>query len=174
MIFLQRDCSISMFSCPPSETQRIANSHLRKVSVSESNVLLDEEVLTDPKIQMLLLTVLVRNSGQVHSPHCSPSFLSSKIQSFSGYLLELFFFFFNFLTITMAEHIRPNLTLFIGLLVFELLMFGLNPYNSSDQPIRLITIDNKFDNCGTKSTDIVPILHSKKICSYSDRSFKCS
>ncbi|XP_053502361.1 neurofibromin isoform X1 [Ictalurus furcatus] len=40
------------------ETQRIANSHLRKVSVSESNVLLDEEVLTDPKIQMLLLTVL--------------------------------------------------------------------------------------------------------------------
>ncbi|KAK2831420.1 hypothetical protein Q7C36_016506 [Tachysurus vachellii] len=40
------------------ESQRIANSHLRKVSVSESNVLLDEEVLTDPKIQMLLLTVL--------------------------------------------------------------------------------------------------------------------
>ncbi|XP_022522707.1 neurofibromin isoform X3 [Astyanax mexicanus] len=40
------------------ETQRIANSHLRKVSVSESNVLLDEEVLTDPKIQTLLLTVL--------------------------------------------------------------------------------------------------------------------
>ncbi|KAM9468706.1 neurofibromin isoform 3-T4 [Clarias gariepinus] len=40
------------------ETQRLANSHLRKVSVSESNVLLDEEVLTDPKIQMLLLTVL--------------------------------------------------------------------------------------------------------------------
>uniref|UniRef100_A0A8P4K0N9 Neurofibromin n=1 Tax=Dicentrarchus labrax TaxID=13489 RepID=A0A8P4K0N9_DICLA len=38
------------------ETQR--NSHLRKVSVSESNVLLDEEVLTDPKIQALLLTVL--------------------------------------------------------------------------------------------------------------------
>uniref|UniRef100_W5MBC0 Neurofibromin n=1 Tax=Lepisosteus oculatus TaxID=7918 RepID=W5MBC0_LEPOC len=45
-----------------AETQRIANSqqhpHLRKVSVSESNVLLDEEVLTDPKIQALLLTVL--------------------------------------------------------------------------------------------------------------------
>ncbi|XP_008274602.1 neurofibromin isoform X2 [Stegastes partitus] len=40
------------------ETQRIGNSHLRKVSVSESNVLLDEEVLTDPKIQALLLTVL--------------------------------------------------------------------------------------------------------------------
>ncbi|XP_072557475.1 neurofibromin isoform X1 [Paramormyrops kingsleyae] len=43
------------------ETQRIANPqhpHLRKVSVSESNVLLDEEVLTDPKIQALLLTVL--------------------------------------------------------------------------------------------------------------------
>ncbi|KAG9341393.1 hypothetical protein JZ751_019200 [Albula glossodonta] len=43
------------------QTQRIANSqhhHLRKVSVSESNVLLDEEVLTDPKIQALLLTVL--------------------------------------------------------------------------------------------------------------------
>ncbi|XP_030632149.1 neurofibromin isoform X1 [Chanos chanos] len=40
------------------ETQRLANSHLRKVSVSESNVLLDEEVLTDPKIQTLLLTVL--------------------------------------------------------------------------------------------------------------------
>uniref|UniRef100_A0AAQ5ZUP7 Neurofibromin 1b n=1 Tax=Amphiprion ocellaris TaxID=80972 RepID=A0AAQ5ZUP7_AMPOC len=39
------------------ETQRIGNSHLRKVSVSESNVLLDEEVLTDPKIQALLLTV---------------------------------------------------------------------------------------------------------------------
>ncbi|KAM4796529.1 neurofibromin isoform 2-T2 [Rhinophrynus dorsalis] len=32
--------------------------HLRKVSVSESNVLLDEEVLTDPKTQALLLTVL--------------------------------------------------------------------------------------------------------------------
>lgn len=43
-----------------TETQRIGNSHLRKVSVSESNVLLDEEVLTDPKIQALLLTVLVR------------------------------------------------------------------------------------------------------------------
>lgn len=28
--------------------------------MSESNVLLDEEVLTDPKIQALLLTVLVR------------------------------------------------------------------------------------------------------------------
>lgn len=42
------------------ETQRMGNSHLRKVSVSESNVLLDEEVLTDPKIQALLLTVLVR------------------------------------------------------------------------------------------------------------------
>ncbi|XP_041795936.1 neurofibromin isoform X1 [Chelmon rostratus] len=40
------------------ETQRIGNSHLRKVSVSESNVLLDEEVLTDPKIQALLVTVL--------------------------------------------------------------------------------------------------------------------
>nr|XP_054594516.1 neurofibromin-like [Nothobranchius furzeri] len=40
------------------ETQRIGNSHLRKVSVSESNVLLDEEVLTDPKVQALLLTVL--------------------------------------------------------------------------------------------------------------------
>lgn len=43
------------------ETQRISSSqhpHLRKVSVSESNVLLDEEVLTDPKIQALLLTVL--------------------------------------------------------------------------------------------------------------------
>lgn len=43
-----------------TETQRIGNSHLRKVSVSESNVLLDEEVLTDPKIQALLVTVLVR------------------------------------------------------------------------------------------------------------------
>lgn len=46
-----------------AETQRISSSqqhpHLRKVSVSESNVLLDEEVLTDPKIQALLLTVLV-------------------------------------------------------------------------------------------------------------------
>ncbi|KAK1157570.1 neurofibromin isoform X3 [Acipenser oxyrinchus oxyrinchus] len=44
------------------ETQRMAASqqhpHLRKVSVSESNVLLDEEVLTDPKTQALLLTVL--------------------------------------------------------------------------------------------------------------------
>ncbi|XP_063002910.1 neurofibromin isoform X4 [Elgaria multicarinata webbii] len=43
------------------EAQRISpqqHSHLRKVSVSESNVLLDEEVLTDPKIQALLLTVL--------------------------------------------------------------------------------------------------------------------
>lgn len=47
-----------------TETQRIGNSHLRKVSVSESNVLLDEEVLTDPKIQALLLTVLVRK----HTP----------------------------------------------------------------------------------------------------------
>ncbi|XP_057176571.1 neurofibromin isoform X2 [Triplophysa rosa] len=41
------------------ETQRISqHHHLRKVSVSESNVLLNEEVLTDPKIQALLLTVL--------------------------------------------------------------------------------------------------------------------
>ncbi|CAI5794903.1 neurofibromin isoform X1 [Podarcis lilfordi] len=43
------------------ETQRISpqqHPHLRKVSVSESNVLLDEEVLTDPKIQALLLTIL--------------------------------------------------------------------------------------------------------------------
>lgn len=50
---------------PFTETQRIANPqhpHLRKVSVSESNVLLDEEVLTDPKIQALLLTVLVRET----------------------------------------------------------------------------------------------------------------
>uniref|UniRef100_A0A8C7L1J0 Neurofibromin 1 n=1 Tax=Oncorhynchus kisutch TaxID=8019 RepID=A0A8C7L1J0_ONCKI len=36
----------------------ISHHTLRKVSVSESNVLLDEEVLTDPKIQALLLTVL--------------------------------------------------------------------------------------------------------------------
>ena len=41
-----------------SESQRIG-SHVRVVSVSESNVLLDEEVLTDPKVQALLLTVLV-------------------------------------------------------------------------------------------------------------------
>ncbi|XP_069082756.1 neurofibromin isoform X3 [Pleurodeles waltl] len=44
------------------ETQRITSPqqhpHLRKVSVSESNVLLDEEVLTDTRIQALLLTVL--------------------------------------------------------------------------------------------------------------------
>ncbi|XP_051540739.1 neurofibromin isoform X1 [Myxocyprinus asiaticus] len=41
------------------ETQRISqHHHLRKVSVSECNVLLNEEVLTDPKIQALLLTVL--------------------------------------------------------------------------------------------------------------------
>uniref|UniRef100_A0AAY5LD07 Neurofibromin n=1 Tax=Esox lucius TaxID=8010 RepID=A0AAY5LD07_ESOLU len=40
------------------ESQRMGNSHLRKVSVTESNVLLDEEVLTDPKVQALLLTVL--------------------------------------------------------------------------------------------------------------------
>lgn len=50
--------------CLTAETQRVSSSqqhpHLRKVSVSESNVLLDEEVLTDPKIQALLLTVLVR------------------------------------------------------------------------------------------------------------------
>ena len=48
------------FIVTTTETQRIGNSHLRKVSVSESNVLLDEEVLTDPKIQALLLTVLVK------------------------------------------------------------------------------------------------------------------
>ncbi|KAF7700963.1 neurofibromin isoform X1 [Silurus meridionalis] len=42
------------------ETQRISqhHHHLRKVSLSESNILLDEEVLTDTKIQALLLTVL--------------------------------------------------------------------------------------------------------------------
>ncbi|KAG8587294.1 hypothetical protein GDO81_005630 [Engystomops pustulosus] len=44
------------------DTPRISSPqqhpHLRKVSVSESNVLLDEEVLTDPKTQALLLTVL--------------------------------------------------------------------------------------------------------------------
>uniref|UniRef100_A0A4W5KLB6 Neurofibromin n=1 Tax=Hucho hucho TaxID=62062 RepID=A0A4W5KLB6_9TELE len=45
------------YECPES-TQRISHHTLRKVSVSESNVLLDEEVLTDPKIQALLLTVL--------------------------------------------------------------------------------------------------------------------
>ncbi|XP_055736461.1 neurofibromin-like isoform X3 [Salvelinus fontinalis] len=40
------------------DNQRMGHSHLRKVSVTESNVLLDEEVLTDPKVQALLLTVL--------------------------------------------------------------------------------------------------------------------
>ncbi|KAM6970361.1 neurofibromin-like [Aplochiton taeniatus] len=40
------------------ESQRMGNSHLRKVSLTEANVLLDEEVLTDPKVQALLLTVL--------------------------------------------------------------------------------------------------------------------
>ncbi|KAE8625217.1 hypothetical protein XENTR_v10006196 [Xenopus tropicalis] len=44
------------------DTPRISSPqqhpHLRKVSVSESTVLLDEEVLTDPKTQALLLTVL--------------------------------------------------------------------------------------------------------------------
>lgn len=54
-------CSMwCLFSFLVPETPRMGNSHLRKVSVSESNVLLDEEVLTDPKIQALLLTVLVR------------------------------------------------------------------------------------------------------------------
>ncbi|CAB1349117.1 unnamed protein product, partial [Coregonus sp. 'balchen'] len=42
------------------DSQRMGHSHLRKVSVTESNVLLDEEVLTDPKVQALLLTVLVK------------------------------------------------------------------------------------------------------------------
>lgn len=51
-------CNVDLY-VTAIETQRIGNSHLRKVSVSESNVLLDEEVLTDPKIQALLLTVLV-------------------------------------------------------------------------------------------------------------------
>ncbi|XP_018105201.1 neurofibromin isoform X2 [Xenopus laevis] len=50
----EHDCDI--------DTPRISSPqqhpHLRKVSVSESNVLLDEEVLTDPKTQALLLTVL--------------------------------------------------------------------------------------------------------------------
>lgn len=56
-----------------TETQRIGNSHLRKVSVSESNVLLDEEVLTDPKIQALLVTVLVRRSstGLLTAEYCN-------------------------------------------------------------------------------------------------------
>ena len=54
------------FTSTHAETQRMGNSHLRKVSVSESNVLLDEEVLTDPKIQALLLTVLV--SMQTSTP----------------------------------------------------------------------------------------------------------
>uniref|UniRef100_A0A8C7M0E3 Neurofibromin 1 n=1 Tax=Oncorhynchus kisutch TaxID=8019 RepID=A0A8C7M0E3_ONCKI len=40
------------------DNQRMGHSHLRKMSVTESNVLLDEEVLTDPKVQALLLTVL--------------------------------------------------------------------------------------------------------------------
>lgn len=53
------------FNITLTETQRIGNSHLRKVSVSESNVLLDEEVLTDPKIQALLLTVLVGTQSLV-------------------------------------------------------------------------------------------------------------
>lgn len=38
------------------------------MSVSESNVLLDEEVLTDPKIQALLLTVLVREPSVATPP----------------------------------------------------------------------------------------------------------
>lgn len=46
------------------ETPRITHHHLRKVSVSESNVLLNEEVLTDPKIQALLLTVLVTSFSE--------------------------------------------------------------------------------------------------------------
>lgn len=62
------ECSVNTADCVnpylTAETQRISSSqqhpHLRKVSVSESNVLLDEEVLTDPKIQALLLTVLVK------------------------------------------------------------------------------------------------------------------
>uniref|UniRef100_A0A8C8CWI9 Neurofibromin n=1 Tax=Oncorhynchus tshawytscha TaxID=74940 RepID=A0A8C8CWI9_ONCTS len=41
------------------DNQRMGHSHLRKMSVTESNVLLDEEVLTDPKVQALLLTVLI-------------------------------------------------------------------------------------------------------------------
>lgn len=52
---------------PTESTQRISHHTLRKVSVSESNVLLDEEVLTDPKIQALLLTVLVRPLAQLSS-----------------------------------------------------------------------------------------------------------
>ncbi|KAI4887780.1 hypothetical protein NFI96_026245 [Prochilodus magdalenae] len=56
---LQVPCSAVEARPLGPETQRISqHHHLRKVSVSESNVLLDEEVLTDPKIQALLLTVL--------------------------------------------------------------------------------------------------------------------
>ena len=49
------------------DSQRMGHSHLRKVSVTESNVLLDEEVLTDPKVQALLLTVLVRGRTHTHT-----------------------------------------------------------------------------------------------------------
>lgn len=59
--------------CCLAETQRISpqpHPPLRKVSVSESNVLLDEEVLTDPKTQALLLTVLVRMPCAAPSSVC--------------------------------------------------------------------------------------------------------
>lgn len=61
--------------------------------MSESNVLLDEEVLTDPKIQALLLTVLVRGFQR------DGSFLSS------GY--RLFFhtgFFFPVVQATQVKY----------------------------------------------------------------------
>ncbi|XP_028855597.1 neurofibromin isoform X3 [Denticeps clupeoides] len=52
----ENDCEID---CPAAaEPQRIGNSHICRVSVSESNVLLNEEVLQDPKVQALLVTVL--------------------------------------------------------------------------------------------------------------------
>ncbi len=51
--------SIYNFLFLSTESPRIPHHHLRKVSVSESNILLNEEVLIDPKIQALLLTVLV-------------------------------------------------------------------------------------------------------------------
>ena len=48
--------------------------------MSESNVLLDEEVLTDPKIQALLLTVLVRTLANV-PPRCGWDLLTHLLSS---------------------------------------------------------------------------------------------
>lgn len=77
--------------------------------MSESNVLLDEEVLTDPKIQALLLTVLVRGFER------DGSFLSS------GYRLFFHTVFFLFFSVVQATQVKYTTDDFDQRILYEYL-----------------------------------------------------